>query len=245
MRRLKIHLVANAHLDPVWLWDWEEGAAEALATFRNASRLIEEFPEFVFNHNEAVLYQWVEEHEPALFRKIQRQVKCGQWHIMGGWYLQPDCNMPSGESFVRQILLGKRYIKEKFGVDVKTASNLDPFGHTRGLVQILAKAGFDSYIFCRPGQAERPLPADDFFWVGFDGSEVMASRVSAHYNSPSGGAARKVIDWAASHPERPVSLLLWGVGNHGGGATRGDLSALRRLSRERKDIHFLHSTPEA
>ncbi len=245
MRRLKIHLVANAHLDPVWLWDWEEGAAEALATFRNASRLIEEFPEFVFNHNEAVLYQWVEEHEPALFRKIQRQVKSGQWHIMGGWYLQPDCNMPSGESLVRQILLGKRYFREKFGVDVKTASNLDPFGHTRGLVQILAKAGFDSYIFCRPGQADRPLPADDFLWVGFDGSEVIANRVSAHYNSASGGAARKVIDWAASHPERPVSLLLWGVGNHGGGATREDLTALRRLKSERKDIHFLHSTPEA
>lgn len=245
MPRPKIHLVANAHLDPVWLWDWEEGTAEALSTFRTAASLCEEFQGFVFNHNEAILYRWVEEHEPELFRKIQRLVKAGKWHIMGGWYLQPDCNMPSGESFIRQILLGKRYFKKKFGVDVRTASNLDPFGHSRGLVQILAKSGFDSYIFCRPGQNERPLPADDFIWVGFDGSEVMASRVSAHYNSPGGGAAKKVLDWIAANPGRNSSLLLWGVGNHGGGPTRQDLAELRRLQDERKDVLILHSTPEA
>lgn len=245
MRRQTIHLVANAHLDPVWLWDWEEGAGEALATFRTAARLAEQFPEFVFNHNEALLYQWVEEHEPALFRKIRRLVRKGQWHIMGGWFLQPDCNMPSGESFVRQILAGKPYFKKKFGVDIKTAANLDPFGHSRGLVQILAKSGYDSYIFCRPGQAEKPLPADDFVWVGLDGSAVVATRVSAHYNSPGGGAAKKVVDWIASHPDRSVSLLLWGVGNHGGGPTRHDLASLRRLRRERKDIRLFHSTPEA
>ncbi len=245
MPRPKIHLVANAHLDPVWLWDWEEGAAEALSTFRTAAILCEEFEGFVFNHNEAILYRWVEEHEPALFRRIQRLVKAGKWHIMGGWYLQPDCNMPSGESFVRQILLGKRYFKEKFGVNIKTASNLDPFGHSRGLVQILAKSGFDSYIFCRPGQNERPLPADDFVWVGFDGSEVAASRVSAHYNSPGGAAAKKLLDWIAANPGRNPSLLLWGVGNHGGGPTRQDLTELRRIIDERKDVLILHSTPEA
>ncbi|MGQ9672030.1 MAG: glycoside hydrolase family 38 C-terminal domain-containing protein [Candidatus Aminicenantales bacterium] len=245
MRRQKIHLVANAHLDPVWLWDWEEGATEALATFRTAARLIEEFPEFIFNHNEAVLYQWVEEHEPALFKKIQRLVEAGQWQIMGGWYLQPDCNMPSGESFVRQILLGKRYFKEKFGVDIKTASNLDPFGHSRGLVQILSKSGFDSYIFCRPSQKERPLPSDDFIWVGFDGSEIMACRVSAHYNSAGGAAARKVLDWIANHADQDISLLLWGVGNHGGGPTRQDLVALRQLIKETKDWLIFHSTPRA
>lgn len=245
MEHRHIHLVANAHLDPVWLWDWEEGAAEALATFRTAASLSEEFPEFVFNHNEAILYQWVEEYEPSLFRKIQRLVKTGRWHIMGGWYLQPDCNMPSGESFVRQILLGKLYFQKKFGVDIKTAANLDPFGHSRGLVQILAKSGFDSYIFCRPGQTECPLPADDFLWVGFDGSRVMATRISAHYNSPGGGAAKKVLDWVATQPDRAISLLLWGVGNHGGGPTRQDLVALRQLCRQRPDIRIHHSTPEA
>ena len=79
-----------------------------------------------------------------------------QWNILGGWFLQPDCNMPSGESFVRQVLLGKLYFRDKFGVDVKTAANLDPFGHTRGLVQILAKSGYHSYLFCRPDHKNFP-----------------------------------------------------------------------------------------
>ncbi len=240
-----IHLVCNAHLDPVWLWDWEEGAGEALSTFRSAVSLCEEFPGFVFNHNEAILYRWVEEFEPALFKKIQRLVKEKRWHILGGWFVQPDCNMPCGESFVRQILAGQRYFREKFGVDFRTASNLDPFGHSRGLVQILSKSGYDSYIFCRPGRGDGRLPADEFVWVGFDGSEVMASLVSAHYNSPAGGAKKKVLDWISANPDRELSLLLWGVGDHGGGASRADLEDLSTLMAERRDFEIRHSRPEA
>jgi alpha-mannosidase len=244
MPRPKIHLVSNAHLDPVWLWDWEEGAGEALSTFRSAAALCREFPDFVFNHNEAILYRWVEEYEPELFKRVQRLVKEKRWHVLGGWYLQPDCNMPSGESFVRQILEGKRYFQQKFGVDIRTASNLDPFGHSRGLVQILAKTGYDSYIFCRPGRQEASLPADDFIWVGFDGSEVMATLVSAHYNSPGGEAKKKIRDWIAAHPKREQSLLLWGVGNHGGGASRSDLAEIEGLMKENESWEIRHSHPE-
>ena len=142
----KIHLVCNAHLDPMWLWEWEEGAAEAISTFRVAADFCEQYDGFVFNHNEVTLYKWVEEYEPALFQRIQRLVKEGKWHIMGGWYLQPDCNIPCGESIVRQALIGKQYFMEKFGVEPTTAINFDPFGHSRGLVQILAKSGYDSYV---------------------------------------------------------------------------------------------------
>lgn len=108
----KIHLVCNAHLDPMWLWEWEEGAAEAISTFRVAAHFCEQYDGFVFNHNEVTLYKWVEEYEPALFERIQRLVKEGKWHIMGGWYLQPDCNIPCGESIVRQALIGKQYFME-------------------------------------------------------------------------------------------------------------------------------------
>ena len=104
MSKKTIHLLCNAHIDPVWLWEWEEGAAAAISTFRTAADLCEEFDGFIFNHNEVTLYQWVEEYEPALFERIRRLVRQGRWHIMGGWYLQPDCNMPSGEAMVRQIL---------------------------------------------------------------------------------------------------------------------------------------------
>jgi len=97
MRKPIVHLVCNAHLDPVWQWEWEEGACEALSTFRTAADLCEESESFVFNHNEAILYKWIEQYEPELFNRIRRLVKAGKWHIMGGWYLQPDCNMPSGE----------------------------------------------------------------------------------------------------------------------------------------------------
>lgn len=245
MTARKIHLVANAHLDPVWLWEWQEGAGEALSTFRQAAEFCEKRPGFVFCHNEAVLYAWVEEHEPALFRRIRRLVGQGKWHVMGGWYVQPDCNMPSGESFVRQALLGRRYFKAKLGVEPRTAVNLDPFGHTRGLVQILAKSGARSYLCCRPGNQQCPLPRDEFVWVGFDGSEVLANRASAHYCSVGGQERVRLEKWLAENPEGDLVIHLWGIGNHGGGPSRRDLDDLDALARERPDLELVHSTPDA
>jgi len=241
----KLHLLCNAHLDPVWMWEWEEGAAEAMSTFRTAADLCEEFDGFIFNHNEVTLYAWVEEFEPELFKRIQRLVKEGKWHIMGGWYLQPDCNMPSGESFVRQILIGKLYFKEKFGVEPTTAINFDPFGHSRGLVQILRKSGYDSYLFGRPNEEIFPLPPDGFMWVGFDGSEIAAHRFIGWYNSWLGKAREKTEEWLKNNPDRQIGIMLWGVGNHGGGPSRKDLNDLRALIEETSSTAIVHSTPEA
>ncbi len=238
-----VHLICNAHLDPVWQWEWEEGAAEAIATFRTAADLCDEFPEFVFCHNEAILYQWVEELEPALFARIQKLVADGRWHIMGGWYLQPDCNLPSGESFVRQALVGRAYFADRFGVQPTTAINFDPFGHSRGLVQILAKCGYDSYVFCRPAQHDCPLPNDRFVWVGYDGSTVLAQRFGG-YNSPLGHAREKVEQWLANRAPNACDALLWGVGNHGGGPSRQDLQDLRELMVGTRDPAIKHSTLE-
>ena len=245
MARKKIHLVSNAHLDPVWLWEWEEGAGETLSTFRQAAEFCEHYRGYIFCHNEAVLYQWVEEYEPALFKRIQKLVRAGKWHIMGGWYLQPDCNMPSGESFVRQIILGKRYFREKFGVEPKTAVNLDPFGHTRGLVQILAKSGYSAYLCCRPSDGWCPLPGDEFVWVGYDGSEVLANRASAHYCSIGGKERERLEEWLAKNPAKDLIIHLWGIGNHGGGPSRKDLGDLESLKAERPDLEIVHSTPDA
>ena len=175
-----LHLICNAHIDVVWLWEIEEGVAETLSTFRVAADFCEEYDGFVFCHNEALLYEWIEENDPELFCRIQKLVKEGKWHIMGGWYLQPDCNLVSGESFVRQILAGKYYFLEKFGAEPRVAINFDAFGHSRGIVDILAHAGFDSYIFCRPEPDMLELPAADFLWVGFDGSKIQYS--DEYYN---------------------------------------------------------------
>lgn len=182
----KLHLLCNAHLDPVWLWQRNEGIAEAISTFRVAADFCEEYDGFVFNHNEAILYEWVEEHEPQLFERIKKLVKKGNWKIMGGWYLQPDCVMTSGESLLSQIDIGNEYFMEKFGIKPTTAINFDPFGHTRGLVQILTKKGYDSYIFMRPYEID-----GDFIWEGFDGSQVFAHGIFDGYGTNRGKTVEK------------------------------------------------------
>ncbi|THF84104.1 glycoside hydrolase family 38 N-terminal domain-containing protein [Cohnella fermenti] len=243
----KLHLISNAHLDPVWQWEWEEGAAAAVSTFRAAAEFCREYDGYVFNHNEALLYRWIEEYEPGLFAEIQELVRLGKWHIMGGWYLQPDCNMPSGESIVRQIVLGRSYFREKFGARPTTAINFDSFGHSRGLVQIMKQAGYDSYLFMRP-EGKLAAAAEDFVWVGFDGSEVLAHQISEGYNTLLGEAHKKIGRWlekyADEEDERP-RLLLWGVGNHGGGPSRLDLDRIGAMMAEEGPAELAHSTPEA
>ncbi|MDT8390337.1 MAG: glycoside hydrolase family 38 C-terminal domain-containing protein [Lentisphaeria bacterium] len=240
-----LHLICNAHLDPVWQWEWEEGVAEAISTFRTAADLIDQFDTFIFNHNEVILYQWIEDYEPELFKRIQRLVKAGRWHIMGGWYLQPDCNMPSGEGFVRQILAGREYFKRKFGARPTTAINFDPFGHTRGLVQILAKSGYDSYLHCRPSRQACGQESNEYVWVGYDGSEVSVTRPLGMYLSKFGEAAKKLEGRMETKPERGTTVMLWGVGNHGGGPSRKDIRNLNAMIAERTDWTLSHSTPEA
>lgn len=210
-------LVCNAHLDIVWLWQWTEGAAEALATFRTAADFCEEYDGFVFNHNEALLYQWAEEYDSALFARIQRLVRQGRWQIMGGWYLQPDCVMITGESFVRQIAAGRRYFFNAFGKTPRVAANFDSFGHSRGMVQILKQAGYEGYIVCRAGDAERKAGGNDFCWRGLDGSEIIVHYSDENYNTVRGRANEELEIWLAKHARENEGLFLWGIGDHGGG----------------------------
>lgn len=240
-----LHLICNAHIDPVWLWEIEEGIAETLSTFRVAADFCDDYDGFIFCHNEAMLYEWVEENDPHLFSRIQKLVREGKWHIMGGWYLQPDCNLPSGESFVRQILAGKYYFLDKFGVEPKTAINFDAFGHTRGLVEIMKKAGYDSYIFCRPEPDMIDLPAEDFEWVGFSGSKIACHRAYNSYESHRGEADEKIKGWMEKNRGKSVGMVLWGIGNHGGGPSRIDYEKIAGLAEKEKEFRLIHSTPEA
>ncbi|MCL2051599.1 MAG: alpha-mannosidase [Lachnospiraceae bacterium] len=244
----KIHLVSYAHIDPVWQWEWEEGAAEAISTYRTAAKLCEEFDGYIFCHNEAQLYMWVKEYEPELFDKIKELVKIGKWHIKGGWYLQPDCNMPSGEAFVRQALFGRNYFKTHFGKVPTTAINFDSFGHTRGLVQILAKSGYDSYLHWRPDDSVNcHLPAEAYTWVGYDASKVTGQRILSSYGSKLGKAAEKVRWVLSETADGESNICVWGVGNHGGGPSFKDLEDITQLIKEAKENgdEIIHSTPEA
>ena len=241
----KIHLICNAHLDPVWLWRWEEGCCEALSTFRVADNFTDEFPGFAFNHNEAILYQWVKENEPDLYERIRKKVKEGKWHIMGGWYLQPDCNMPSGESIIRNIIEGRLFFLEEFGKAPSTAINFDSFGHSRGLVQILNLAGYDSYVVCRPAKDNFDFPDQNYLWKGFNGSQVIVHRSDENYNSVHGHAAQELADFLEETEKEEVSLFLWGVGDHGGGASAKDLADLKKLMEKEKGYEIIHSDTES
>lgn len=220
----KVYLVCNAHIDPVWQWEWEEGVAATISTFRTAADLCDEFENFIFCHNESAIYKWIEDYEPFLFERIKGLVEKGKWQIMGGWYIQPDCNMPSGESFVRQILLGRTYFDEKFGKRPTTAINFDPFGHTQGLVQILAKSGYNSYVCTRPASSELGMADNeaDFDWIGFDGSKVRVRKATS-YGSPLGNSIGKIKAEISLYEADDHICILWGVGNHGGGPSRKDI----------------------
>jgi alpha-mannosidase len=246
MVRLRVHLICNAHLDPVWQWRWEEGASEAIATFRNAATLLREHKDFIFNHNEAVLYRWVEKYDPALFEEIRALVREGRWSIAGGWYLQPDVNMPGLESIIRQIAEGRRYFREKFRAKPQVAYNFDSFGHSGGLPQILRLAGYKMYIHMRPQKEELSLPADLYRWRGVDGSEILALRIETGlYHSERDNVEEKIGEGVelALRLRRDVSVF-WGLGNHGGGATREALAAIEAFIAREKRVEIIHSTPD-
>jgi alpha-mannosidase len=246
MNRPVVHLICNAHLDPVWQWRWEEGAAEAIATFGIAARLLREFPDFIFNHNEAILYRWVKEYEPALFEEIRRLVAEGRWCIAGGWDLQPDVNMPGTESIIRHIAEGRRFFREHFAVQPVVAYNFDSFGHSGGLPQILARAGFRMYIHMRPERKDLLLPSDLYRWRGVDGSEIAAYRIPfPAYNTFHGKAVERIraaIDLALRDGhDTPV---FWGLGDHGGGATRKELQQIQELIEHERRVEIIHSSTE-
>ncbi|WP_329459167.1 alpha-mannosidase [Streptomyces sp. NBC_01497] len=229
-RDRKLHLVGNAHIDPVWLWRWPEGLQEIRATFQSAVDRMEEYPDFVFTCDSVMYLEWIERHDPALFETIRKRVADGRWQVVGGWWVEPDCNVPSGESFVRQALYGQRYLLEKFGRAATVGCNLDPFGHNAMLPQLLRKSGMDSYVFLRPGPHEQVLPGQFFHWEAPDGSRVTAYRLPNEYCTPGkdiGNHLDKSL--AMMPPDEPELMVFYGVGNHGGGPTRANLDSIRRL----------------
>ena len=171
-RDRQLHLVGNAHIDPVWLWRRPEGLQEIRATFQSAVDRMEEYPDFVFTCDSVMYLEWIEQHDPELFETIAKRVAEGRWQVVGGWWIEPDCNIPAGESFVRQALYGQRYLLEKFGRLATIGSNLDPFGHNATIPQLLRKSGMDGYVFLRPGPHEQVLPGQFFHWESPDGSRV-------------------------------------------------------------------------
>jgi alpha-mannosidase len=240
-----VHMVGNAHIDPVWLWPMSEGRAEMLSTYRTALMLLDEFEGYVFTSGGAVTYKWVSEDDPAMFRAIQQAVAQGRWALVNGWWLQPDCNIPSGESFVRHALYGQRYLLKHFGQRATVGYNVDTFGHAGTLPQLLSKAGLDSYVFFRPGPHEKQLPNGPFWWEAPDGSRVLTCRPPLHYGTPADvDILKRAQDAAASAPEGVYLVMcFYGVGNHGGGPTRRIVRLLAEADYNQADHRAIFSTP--
>ncbi len=231
-----VHLIGNAHLDPIWLWRWQEGCGEVLQTFRSALDRLNEYDDFVFTCSSASYYKWVEETDPEMFAEIQQMVKKGRWIPVNGWWVQPDCNMPSGESFARQALYSQLYYHEKFGRICRTGYNVDSFGHNGMLPQLITKGGMTAYVMMRPGTHEnKEMPENLFWWDSADGSRLLTYRIPTGYGESGKKSLDRAMDEYSKRAEETGHgmMLFYGVGNHGGGPTKGDIEYLKEnLHRE-------------
>ncbi len=239
-------LVGNAHLDPAWMWRMPEGLEAFAATCRSALDRIEEFPPddrssgFIFTASSAAHYAFVEETDPKLFSRIQEAVKDERWSIVGGWWVEADCNLPSGESFVRQALIGQRFFESRFGKIATVGYNIDSFGHNANLPQLLRKSGLTSYVFMRPQQDEKLLEATLFEWESPSGDRVTAYRLPLHYSNWQHSVGEKITllpSYELFTPHQPW-MIFFGVGNHGGGPTIAQLREIESLRRQGAKIEY-------
>jgi alpha-mannosidase len=243
-RSLTAHLVGHAHIDLSWLWRWEETVADiATFTFKGTLAQMDKLPGLTFAQSQAAIYEAMEKNYPELFERIARKIKEGTWVPVGGMWVEPDVNMPDGESLARQLLYGKRYFLDKFGVDVKVGWNPDSFGHNWQMPQILSKAGIGSYVFGRCAPA--PDPTHLFWWEGMDGSRVLGYVPPGWYNVGLQNGTRKILEDARKNTDVKDFMLLYGAGDHGGGPRDADVAAIRKYRDDPKEPRLVFDTPEA
>ena len=242
----RIHMIGNAHLDPIWLWRWQEGCNEVLQTFRSAVDRLKEYKDLVFTCSSSSCYEWVEEIDPELFHEIKELVRKERWVIVNGWNVQPDCNIPSGESFARQSLYSQLYYYKKFGTICKTGYNVDSFGHNGNLPQLLNLGGMRTYVMMRPGPHENAdVPQDLFWWEGADGTRVLTFHIHDSY----GRSGTEDIDRGITKANSVIketdhdTMVFYGIGNHGGGPTKGDINHIRKLAANDPENEIVFSSP--
>lgn len=241
-RAFTVHLIGHAHLDLAYRWRWSETVYyAAVETFEGVLRQMEKVPGLTFAQSQLALYEAMEKVHPELFARIKARIKEGTWVAVGGMWTEPDMNMPCGESLVRQLLVGKRYARNKLGTDTTVAWVPDVFGHNANLPQILKKAGMKYYVAARCMPEGSPI----FWWEGLDGSRVLAYRFPHHYSVAIGpDLPERIVEWGKETPVREA-LVLYGAGDHGGGPREEDLKGLAQLRESTEAPKFIFSTPEA
>lgn len=227
---LTIHLMGNAHLDPAWMWRWTEGYAETISLAHTVLASMDELEQFKFVRSSAQSYQWVLEHDPELFEQIKARVAEGRWDIVGGWWEQPDLNVTSAESLIRQGVLGQRFFLEHFGRAADVGYCVDSFGHPAGLPTLLQAVGLKAYVFMRPSHKVRPELKSLFRWIGPDGSEVIGIHIP-NYGVWTKDKCPTLAEVIRLRPKGVTDLpYMYGFGDHGGGPSREDVRQLTAIA---------------
>jgi alpha-mannosidase len=227
--RKVLHIIGHSHIDAAWLWPWRDGSDTVLNTFRSALNRMNETPDFRYSHSSMQHYRWVEKADPAMMAEIKQRIGEGRWEVVGGWPVEPDCNIPSTESFVRHALYGKQYAQRVLGSDVKIGFNPDSFGHAAGLPTVLKRAGYGYYVFMRPQEHEMDLPLL-FWWEGPDGSRVLTLRIWKNYDANTTMIREAATgDFAAGFDHGAFFL---GVGDHGGAVTKAQLRQILEMQKD-------------
>jgi alpha-mannosidase len=220
LKQRQIYILGNSHIDVAWLWAIADTKNAMQRTFTSALNLQKDYPELIFNQSTAVSYQWMEQEYPELFSQMQASVAAGKWELIGGMWVEPDGNLPSGEALIRQILYGQEYFRAKFHQEVKIAWLPDTFGFHWQMPQILAKSGYEAFVTQKLlWNDSNKFPHQIFWWEGVDGS-----RIFTYFSNELGQGLEPVAiaKYLATQEEKhhiSETAWLYGVGDHGGGPT--------------------------
>ena len=220
------HLTGNSHIDAAWLWPWTETVDVVKRTFGTAAQLMNEYPKYTYTQSAAQYNQWMADDYPALNAQIKDRIAQGRWEIVGGMWIEPDLNMPDGESLVRQLLVGQRTFKQLYGVTTRIGWNPDSFGYNWQLPQIYKRSGLDYFVTQKMTWNDtNQLPFKLFWWESPDGSKVL-TYFPHDYANNNLNPVRLSADLATARERSPGMtdmMDLYGIGDHGGGPTRSVL----------------------
>jgi alpha-mannosidase len=237
--------IGHTHIDVAWLWTLAQTRQKAARSFSTVLNLMKRYPEYQFMSSQPQLYKFVKEDHPEIYEQIKDKVKEGNWEPEGAMWLEADCNLSSGESIVRQILHGKRFFKEEFGVDNKILWLPDVFGYSAALPQILKKSGVDYFMTTKISWNDtNKLPYDSFMWKGLDGTEVLTHFITAkdYQEQPKGHGTTynafinpsQIMGTWQRYQQKNLNdevLVCYGYGDGGGGPTKEMLENARRLEK--------------
>ncbi|WP_211749760.1 glycoside hydrolase family 38 C-terminal domain-containing protein [Paenibacillus sp. Marseille-Q4541] len=227
--RGKMHMVGQSHIDIAWLWPVRETVRKVSRTFSTMNTLMREYPEFTYSQSQPLLYAFAKEHYPELYEQIKARVAEGRWELVGGMWVEPDLNIPSGESLVRQILYGQQFYQEEFGKKSHIEWLPDTFGYCASLPQLLKLSGVEFFMTTKLNWNDTNVfPYDLFRWVGIDGTSVTSYLNHGLNEDTVPKDIREHWDSYRQKDKLDEQMLLYGHGDGGGGVTRDMVENIRR-----------------